>query len=216
VSGWEGDNTQRLIELVGGNINEDLQSLKQRSIDAHNLRFADYINSNDIVLDFGSGLGFGANTFADKVSQYICADVSSSMLMSTQQNTSEHSNIELKLISRNDLSALKDYKFTKIISHAVFVHLEIPEIIYYLKQFKNILADGGEVLFTYKNLDLLNVNDHLLTEHTERLMRNREFQTRSISYVSPTVIKNVAEQLDYKYVEVECDDFDRTARLINE
>ena len=57
---------------------------------------------------------------------------------------------------------------------------------------------------------------HLLTEHTERLMRNREFQTRSISYVSPTVIKNVAEQLNYKYVEVECDEFDRTARLVNE
>ena len=216
MSGWEGNNIQRLIELVGGNVNEDFDTLQQRSIDAHNLRFADFINNNDIVLDFGSGLGFGANTFADNVSQYVCADVSRTMLMSAQQNTSQHTNVDLKLISRNDLSALKDYKFTKIISHAVFVHLEIPEIIFYLKQFKNILSHNGEVLFTYKNLDLLDVNDTLLNDHTERLMRNREFQTRSISYVSPTVIKNIAEQIGYKYVEVECDDFDRTARLINE
>ena len=71
MSGWEGDNIQRLIELVGGNVNEDFDTLQQRSIDAHNLRFADFINNNDIVLDFGSGLGFGANTFADNVSHYV-------------------------------------------------------------------------------------------------------------------------------------------------
>ena len=74
---------------------------------------------------------------------------------------------------------------------------------YYLKEFKSILKPKGDVLFTYKNLDLLDVNDSLFTEHTERLMRNREFQTRSISYASPSVIKNVAEQIGYKYVEVD-------------
>jgi hypothetical protein len=120
------------------------------------------------------------------------------------------------LIQRNDISPLQKYNFSKIISHAVFVHLEVPEIVYYLKEFKSILKPKGEVLFTYKNLDLLDVNDSLFTEHTERLMRNREFQTRSISYASPSVIKNVAEQLGYKYVEVDDKVFDLTARLINE
>ena len=42
MSGWEGDNTQRLIELVGGNITEDFEELKQRSIDAHNYRFSKF------------------------------------------------------------------------------------------------------------------------------------------------------------------------------
>ena len=55
-------------------------------IDAHTPRFADFINNNDIVLDFGSGLGFGANTFADNVSHYVCADVSHYVNVA-QQNT---------------------------------------------------------------------------------------------------------------------------------
>ena len=63
MSGWEGDNTQRLIELVGGNITEDFEELKQRSIDAHNYRFGKFLNHTDIVLDFGSGLGFSAVYF---------------------------------------------------------------------------------------------------------------------------------------------------------
>ena len=39
MSGWEGDNTPRLIELVGGDINEDLESLKTRTIEAYKYRF---------------------------------------------------------------------------------------------------------------------------------------------------------------------------------
>ena len=210
MSGWEGDNTQRLIELVGGNITEDFEELKQRSIDAHNYRFSKFLNHTDIVLDFGSGLGFGADAFASRVTQYICADISESMLAELPGT------VQSVLIQRNDISPLQKYKFSKIISHAVFVHLEIPEIVYYLKEFKSILKPKGEILFTYKNLDLLDINDSLFTEHTERLMRNREFQTRSISYASPSVIKNVAEQIGYKYVEVDDNVFDLTARLINE
>ena len=78
---------------------------------------------------------------------------------------------------------------------------------------KNILAHNGEVLFTYKNLDLLDVNDTLLNKlyAAERLMRNRD-TAQSISYVSPKIIKNIAEQIGYKYVEVECDDFDPPQR----
>jgi cyclopropane fatty-acyl-phospholipid synthase-like methyltransferase len=209
MSGWEGDNTPRLIELVGGDINEDLESLKTRTIEAYKYRFDKFICDRDVVLDFGSGLGFGSEAFT--VSKYVCADISQSMLSRIPAD------VEHVEIGRNDLSALHDYTFTKIISHAVFVHLEIPEVVYYLKQFKSILAQLGEVIFTYKNLDLLDVNDPLFLDHTDRLMRNREFQTRSISYISPSAIKHISEQLGYKYVDADpSNEFDKTARLINE
>ena len=64
MSGWEGDNTPRLIELVGGDINEDLESLKTRTIEAYKYRFDKFICDRDVVLDFGSGLGFGSEAFA--------------------------------------------------------------------------------------------------------------------------------------------------------
>ena len=210
MSGWEGNNLQRLIELVGGDENESFDHLQQRSIEAYKYRFAEFLNENDTVLDFGSGLGFGADAFATSVKKYVCADVSRSMLSHVSDK------VERIHIHRNDLSKLYKYKFSKIIVHAVFVHLEVPEIVYYLKNFRPLLEDNGEVLFTYKNLDLLDTSDNLFVDHTEQLMSNREFQARSISYASPSVIRRLAEQLGYKYVEVNDYVFDLTARLINE
>ena len=210
MSGWEGDSIQRLIELVGGDVSETYEHLQQRSIEAYKYRFEEFLSEDDTVLDFGSGLGFGANAFADSVKKYVCADISRSMLSNVPNN------VERIHIRRNDLSKLNKYKFSKIIVHAVFVHLEVPEIVYYLKKFKPLLEDNGEVLFTYKNLDLLDISDDLFVNHTEQLMSNREFQARSISYASPSVIRRLAEQLGYKYVEVNDYVFDLTARLINE
>lgn len=210
MSGWEGNNIQRLVELVGGDATEPYEQLRKRSIEAYKYRFADFLNKNDTVLDFGSGLGFGADAFADMVKKYVCADISRSMLSQISNK------VDCVLIQRNDLSKLHNYKFSKIIIHAVFVHLEIPEIVYYLKKFKPLLEDNGEVLFTYKNLDLLNTSDELFVKHTEQLMFNREFQARSISYASPSVIKRLSKQLGYKYAEVDDHVFDVTARLINE
>lgn len=201
-NGWEGLTTSRLIELAGGNKEESLESLEERISNLYEMSFKDSLFKTDIVADFGSGFGSGAKKLSSFVDKVYCFDVSHTFLEKCRENTEKINNIETILIKRNDISEMYGKKINKIISNAVFCHFNIIEIAYYLKEFYNLLPTAGQVIFSFRDADMLDINDNLFKEHQRLLMNNREFVTRSISFVSRKTVVDVCNQIGYNtYVD---------------
>src|SRR4051812_11558502 len=59
---------------------------------------------NDVVVDFGSGVGFIAEWIAPRVRQVLCLDIGEHHLDYARRHLAGHSNVEFHLISYGDLS----------------------------------------------------------------------------------------------------------------
>jgi len=213
-NGWEGLTTERLVELAGGNREESLKSLESRIEKLYELSYTSTLFKTDIVADFGSGFGFGAKSLAKSAKKVYCFDVSKSFLDKCTENTAEIDNISCLHIKRNDISEMYDKGINKIVSNSVFCHFNISEIAYYLKEFYELLPTAGQVIFSFRDADILNINDNLFKEHQKLTMNNREFISRSISYVSRSTLVDVCEQIGYKTYIDEGDQEYKTVVLV--
>lgn len=198
-NGWEGFSKERLIEMVGGNKKESIEDLESRITNLYSSSFGKFLNKNDVVADFGSGFGFGAKHLSNQVKQIHCFDVSNTLHAECLKNISTVNNMDAHLIFRNDVSNMQNKDINKIISNAVFCHFNIIEMAFYLQKFYDILPEQGEVIFSFRDADLIDLEDSLFKEHQEILMKNREFSTRCISYVSTKNILDVCSKIGYKW-----------------
>lgn len=213
-SGWEGLTESRLIELAAGDKDEKFEDLEKRISSIYNINYSDFLLKTDILADFGSGFGIGAKALSTKVNKVYCFDVSTTFLAKCKENTKDIENIESFLIKRDDISEMRDKGITKIISNSVFCHFNIMEMAYYLKEFYSILPTAGKVVFSFRDADVIDINDSLFTTHQNLLMKNREFVTRSISYVSRKTVFDVCKQIGYNtYIDEGSSDY-KTVTLV--
>ena len=156
----QDDVRRMLISLVGHRFGdrpeEHLDEIRaDRSLYAYRFIRMAGIGSDDRVLDLGSGCGFGTAVIAKHAGQVIACDISPAYLEFARRECAELDNIQFEQITSRALSPLQDRSIDKVISMAVFIHLNLYDIHLYFGEFSRILKPGGKVLIDFANQNRL-------------------------------------------------------------
>ena len=110
------------------------------------------INSTDIVLEIGCGIGRVGKCLAGRCRRWIGADVSPHMLAFAAERLRNFSNVEFVELSGNDLRPIADKSIDVVYSTVVFMHLESWDRYSYVEEAFRVLRPGGKLYVDNVNL----------------------------------------------------------------
>jgi ubiquinone/menaquinone biosynthesis C-methylase UbiE len=165
------------------------------------------VRQSDIVLDLGSGCGFGTATIARHVSQVIACDISSAYLAFARRECTDFGNVQFHAITNHDLSPVDDDSVDAVISMAVFIHLNLYDIYLYFEEFSRVLKPGGKVLIDFANMNRLfswipnrSQNQQFLS-HAGFYRDDPRALAELVQWNSARGIRGVARSLGFKFVK---------------
>lgn len=100
------------------------------------------LKRNDVVLDFGCGVGRLSTIVARKAKLVNCVDISEPLIKMAQKN--HHDNINYKCIK--GISDIPLLNYNKIFTVGVLYHLNDSELLETLKFFNNALCEDGNIV----------------------------------------------------------------------
>lgn len=119
----------------------------------HNLlKFLNFFDHKDVVLDLGCGSGNIILEFAPKVHSILGIDNNKECILFLEKKIKEE-NIKKAKVLKMDLTKLdlKGRKFTKIIMTEVLEHFDQNELRKIMQKIKNILTPEGKIFITTPN-----------------------------------------------------------------
>ena len=151
---WESaasDSVSAMATVAGTGDWEDLLFSGRstaRTIDA-----AIGVESSDVVLEIGCGVGRVGYFLAPKCRKWIGADISGNMLNYARENLAEQANVELLELSSCSLAGVADSSVDKLYCTTVFMHLDEWDRYRYVTEAFRVLRPGGKCYFDNVNLN---------------------------------------------------------------
>lgn len=211
--GLDTDDIRRLlVSLIGHRFGErpeeHLDEIREdRSLYANKFIRMAGIRSTDTVLDLGSGCGFGTAVIARRASQVIACDISPAYLEFARHECASMDNIRFEQITSRKLSPIEDRSVDKVISMAVFIHLNLYDIQIYLDEFNRILRPGGKVLIDFANMNRLfshwpnRDQDQQFLSHAGYYRNDPTTLAGLVQWNSARGIKGVARSTGFKFLK---------------
>jgi SAM-dependent methyltransferase len=103
------------------------------------------INSDDVVLEIGCGIGRVGEEIAPLCREWIGCDVSPAMLEYARDRLSDRSNVRLVEVSGFDLAPILSSSVDLVYSTVVFMHLDEWDRYAYIREARRVLRPGGRV-----------------------------------------------------------------------
>ena len=136
---------------VGGS--EDEGELTRSGIGTTNFLLENVgVDSSDVVLEIGCGIGRVGQQLASRCRKWIGCDVSARMLNLAADRLREFPNVELVETSGYDLKPIADVSVDLVYCTAVFMHLEQWDRYNYVEEAFRVLRAGGKLYVD--NVDL--------------------------------------------------------------
>jgi SAM-dependent methyltransferase len=110
------------------------------------------LNSDDVVLEIGAGVGRVGPAIAPRVKRWIATDVSANMLQFARDRCSGLENVDFIEISGWDLAPIPDESVDLVYCTVVFPHLDEWERFNYVREAMRILRPGGRIYVDGYNL----------------------------------------------------------------
>jgi len=165
------------------------------------IRFLD-ISENDVVVDFGSGVGFIAEWIAPHAQKVFCLDIGKHHVEYTRNYLQSHANVECHLIEYANFSSLIGRGVTKFYASAVFIHFCLWDIAIHLRRIHDILVPGGKAYINIMNSDGLDVMRQPLfatqLAQYERLLS----PIYLVTWNSGSAVKSIAEYIGFSVESV--------------
>ena len=136
---------------VGGS--EDEEELTRSGIGTTNFLLENIgVDSGDVVLEIGCGIGRVGKQLASRCRKWIGCDVSPNMLKLAAGRLREFSNVELVEISGHDLKPIADRSIDFVYCTVVFMHLEQWDRYNYVEEAFRVLRGAGKFYVDNANL----------------------------------------------------------------
>jgi len=136
---------------VGGS--EDEEELTRSGIGTTNFLLENIgVDSSDVVLEIGCGIGRVGKQLASRCRKWIGCDVSPNMLKLAAKRLREFSNVELVEISGYDLKPIAESSVDLVYCTVVFMHLEQWDRYNYVEEAFRVLRPGGQLFVDNANL----------------------------------------------------------------
>jgi SAM-dependent methyltransferase len=136
------------------------------------------IRPQDLVLDVGCGVARVGREMASLCGAYIGADISRTLLRRARERTRHLGNVSFVHLAGMDLAELPDARFSRLVCHLVFLHLDEPEIRTLLREFRRVLTPGGVAYFDAWNLRHNDVWDLFRQESLDHRLRRQPHRSR--------------------------------------
>jgi len=201
-----------LINLIGDRFGprpEEHLDLIRKERAQYAMRFIKMagVRQTDIVLDLGSGCGFGTATIARHASEVIACDISPAYLEYARRECTDLGNIQFHAIKNHDLSPADDHSVDAVISMAVFIHLNLYDIYQYFEEFSRVLKPGGKVLIDFADMNRLfspipnrSQNQQFLS-HAKFYRENPGTLAELVQWNSARGIKGIARSLGFRFIK---------------
>jgi len=153
------DVNQLLISLIGYTFGDKPEErLEEIRISRQNFAraFAELaqINTDDIVLDLGSGFGYAASYLAKSCKKVIACDISKAYLEFASREC-HADNVEFIHLESHTLEQIEDESIDKFLSMSVFIHFNIYDIFLNLQSAYRVLRQGGRIVFDFADMNTL-------------------------------------------------------------
>src|SRR5262245_54137142 len=144
------------------------------------------VTPSDVMVDLGSGCGFGTYWFAKRARFVHACDITPAYLSFAQRECSDIPNIAFHHIKSGDLSELATDSIDVVCSMSVFIHLNLYDIYWYFQELQRVTKSAARVWIDYadsESLDLAtpNTNGKYFLQHAERY---RESPTALSGYMN--------------------------------
>jgi SAM-dependent methyltransferase len=115
------------------------------------------ITTRDVVVDLGSGCGFGTYWFSMRAGQVLACDVSPAYLRFAERECSPLPNVAFHLIDSRSLAPLATNSADVVCSVSVFIHLNLYDIYWYFREFQRVVKPAGRVWFDFADSESLDL-----------------------------------------------------------
>lgn len=204
----EAEIRQMLFALIGHDFGDEPE---KRLTDIRNSRknLMEYaanlcnVTNNDVVLDLGSGCGFGTYWLAKRARQIYACDISPAYLSFASRECARLGNVAFHLIKSRHLDFLGKDSVDVICSISVFIHFNLYDIFWYFKEFCRVLKPGGRVFIDIADSDRLDF-DHpgryetYFLQHSEDYQKNPEGLAGLMQWNSVKSVVRIASHLGFQ------------------
>ncbi len=111
------------------------------------------LNSSKTGLEIGSGCGHVTYQLSKYVGHVYGVDISSTYIELARQTCALRDNVSFHVVEPGSLAFVRDGTLDFVYSNNVFIHLDIYEIVHYLRECARVLKRGGQLWFDIADLD---------------------------------------------------------------
>lgn len=192
-------------ELIGGSfgdnpVDELDKILYEKKIYTQDA--VDYLglNSNDVVLDLGAGLGWSGHTIAPLVHKYIYTDINQRFLDGARAELFSYDNADFYKLEPGNLDPVKHLNINKIICLSVFTQFNLYEAIIHLQEIYAFMKAGDVFYFDYKNYKFLEVSvDRHFKRHLE-MYRVASDDSKLIKWHDSDFLEKTVNQMGFNVI----------------
>ncbi len=210
MNNWESNNKLGLFELMVGDFyGSDPHTKKEEIKRSKSLRAKHILGEldadiNSLVLEIGSGAGFTSYHIASAVKELYCCDISDSFLELAKCECSNLRNISFHKLEKPLELLFPKMKFDCIFADAVFIHLNIYDIFWYISEFRNVINEKGILWFNIMGSNIMGSSTYHLNKLEE--MANYYRQDKSslenlLSWNSEEMVIEIAKKFNFELIK---------------
>ena len=203
----ENDDRLMLIALIGHNFGLEPEK-RIPEIRESRKNYTNYIadkcgiDKKDIVIDLGSGCGFGTYWLAQRAKHVYACDISPAYIKFASKECSQLDNVSFHLIKSRQLDFFEKDTIDVICSISVFIHFNLYDIFWYFNEFKRVLKPGGRVwvdIADSESLDLggPNRNGEVFLKHAHDYNGNNSCLPGLMNWNSIKSVTNIAAHFSF-------------------
>lgn len=162
------------------------------------------VSPNDVVLDLGSGCGFGTYWLAKRARHVHACDISPAYLSFARRECADLGNVSFHLIKSRKLEPIADGSLDAVCAASVFIHLNLYDMYWYFGELRRVLKPQGRVWLDvcdpeWLDLSTPNQGGALFLQHAKEYAADPMQISGLVAWNTPKAVIGIARHFGFEY-----------------